>query len=75
MKKKITKDEGKAIGSIKFGKFIPAKMYKVDFTAEEKVMDTFAEYGLREIAKDKEALINYAINRLLIDMVKENKSK
>jgi len=76
MKKKIGKvDEGGVVGSIKFGKFIPAKTYKVDFTADEKVMDKLAEYGLRKITEDKDALVDYAINSLLIDMVESKKKK
>jgi len=67
--------EEKSIGLIKFGKFIPEKMYRVDFEADEKVMKTFAEYGLKKIKEDEAALINYAINVLLSDMVKNEKAK
>jgi len=63
------KDEGKTIGSIKFGKFIPEKVYRVDFEAEENVMETFAKYGLEKIKDDQEALVSYAINKLLKDMI------
>ena len=40
---KKSKTESKTVGTIKFGKFVPAKMYKADFEADENTMKVFAK--------------------------------
>lgn len=57
---------------MKFSKECPAKYVKVDVQFDDKEHKLLRDYGLKHIILDDEALINYAINKILLDTVKYN---
>ena len=54
-------------------KAIQYSEFKVDFESKEYCM--LKEYGKKEILKDDNALINYAINKILADYIQRNQVK
>ena len=71
MKKKEPKLKG--IGSMQFGKFRPVKMWDAEVEMDDFAFKSLREFGLKEIAKDDAALINYAINKALKDGIEQSK--
>jgi len=60
---------------MKFGKQKIEKVYKFDVDFEDKEYAYLKDYGLKEIQKDSEALVNYAVNKVLanaVDMEKKS---
>jgi hypothetical protein len=51
------------------------EMVELDLDVDDKAMAVLAEAGWEAIRKDKEALVNYAITKALIDLVKNEKEK
>ena len=65
-----------------FGKEVIGKVYKFKVEMDDKEEALLKEYALKNIINDDEALLNYAVNRILKEMVnkgdkneKENDSK
>lgn len=58
---------------MKFGKHKIEKVYNFDVDFEDKEYAFLQDYGLREIQKDPEALINYAVNSILAKTIKTYK--
>jgi len=58
---------------MKIGKEKKEIYYKFDVDFEKNEYETLKEYGLKEIVKDDNALINYATNKILINAVKNKK--
>ena len=48
---------------------------ELDLDVDEETVAMLAEDGLETIRNDKEALVNYAINRALKDLVENEKRK
>ena len=46
--------------------------YRYDVEFEDDEFDLLYQAGLREIIKDKDAVINYIVNKILRDYVEEN---
>ena len=55
---------------MKFGKHKIEKVYNFDVDFEDKEHSILQAYGLREIQKDPEALVNYAVNKILANAMK-----
>lgn len=58
---------------MKFGKETVEKCHKFDMDMSEKERAILACYGLKQIKNDEEALINYAVNKILINAIKKGK--
>lgn len=58
---------------MKFGKQKIEKIYNFDVDFEDNEYSILKDYGLREIQKDPEALVNYAVNKVLANAVKLGK--
>jgi len=54
---------------MKFGKETKKVYCQFEFEFEDKEFQMLREYGLKEIAKDDNALVNYAINKILANCV------
>ncbi len=48
---------------------------ELDLDVDDKAMAVLAQAGLETIRNDKEALVNYAITKALMDLVKNEKEK
>jgi hypothetical protein len=48
---------------------------ELDLDVEDEAMAILVEAGLETIRNDKEALVNYAINRALKDLIENEKKK
>ena len=48
---------------------------ELDLDVDEETVAMLAEAGLETIRNDKEALVNYAINRALKDLIENEKKK
>jgi hypothetical protein len=48
---------------------------ELDLDVDDKAMAVLAKAGWEAIRKDKEALVNYAITKALIDLVRNEKEK
>lgn len=48
---------------------------ELDLDVEDEAMAILAEAGLETIRNDKEALVNYAINKALTDLIENEKRK
>jgi len=48
---------------------------ELDLDVDDKTMAILVEAGLETIRNDKEALVNYAINRALKDLIENEKKK
>jgi ATP-dependent 26S proteasome regulatory subunit len=48
---------------------------ELDLDVDDEAMAVLAEAGWEAIRKDKEALVNYAITKALMDLVKNEKEK
>ena len=59
---------------MKFGKETKEKVCKFDVEFSDKEFSFLKEYGLKEIKNDYPALVNYALNKILIKEI-ERKSK
>ena len=57
------------------GKETKVSYCKFDVTFGEKEYDMLRDYGLKEIQKDPDSLVNYAVNKVLENHVKENKNE
>ena len=63
-------DDLSDIGHIKFGKSKPSpRMVDIDIELDKKAEEELPKLGLRLIAKDKQALINYVITKSLENLV------
>ncbi|NBO26692.1 MAG: hypothetical protein EBU96_07890 [Actinobacteria bacterium] len=63
-------DDLSNIGHIKFGKSKPSpRMVDIDIELDKKAEEELPKLGLRLIAKDKQALINYVITKALENLV------
>lgn len=62
---------------MKLGKETTEKYCKFNVEFENGEFKMLKDYGLKEIQKDDSALINYAVNKILIDSIKRrnNESK
>lgn len=56
---------------IKFGKETKKTYYHYDIEVDEEDRKKLLKYALKKIRKDENALINYAINLMLQEMVDE----
>ena len=54
---------------MKFEKERKITMYEFDLELSDKEVSKLVMYGLKNIGKDKQALINWAINKLLKDFI------
>jgi hypothetical protein len=54
---------------MKIGKEKKEIYYRFDVDFEKKEYDILREYGAKEIVKDDNALINYAVNKILVNMI------
>lgn len=48
---------------------------ELDLDIDDKAMEVLVEAGLETIRNDRDALVNYAINRALKDLVENEKKK
>ena len=58
---------------MKFGKEIEEKYHRFDVNMDKKEHAFLKNYGLEQIQNDDEALINYAVNKILAEAVKKGK--
>ena len=58
---------------MKLSKETIEKYHKFDIDLDKKEYKILRDYGLKLINSDDEALINYAVNKILGDAVKEKK--
>jgi len=59
---------------MQFGKHDIEKVYRFDVDFENKEYALLKDYGLKEIQNDSEALVNYAVNKILANAVKLEKT-
>jgi len=50
------------------------KMVEIEIDLDEKTADYLVKYALKNIKNDKPSLINYAVNKILLEMI-EKKDK
>jgi len=50
------------------------KMVEIEIDLDEKTADHLVKYALKNIKNDKPSLINYAVNKILLEMI-EKKDK
>ena len=63
---------------MKFEKERKVIMYEFDLELSDKEIDKLVAYGKKNIVNDKQALVNWACNKLLLDFIKSkehNESK
>lgn len=56
---------------MKLGKDVVEKCHRFDIGLSKKEYETLKNYGLEQVKSDDEALINYAVNKILADAVKK----
>ena len=69
------KDLPKDIGVMKILAERKKVMWELDIEAEDKVIKDLAEYGLREIKKDRKELASYGFRRALENFLESEKKK
>jgi hypothetical protein len=67
--------KNKDLGKITFGKSRKVKMVEVDITFNKKCGDNLYKQGLKELKKDREAVISYMVRVAIERMVKATKTK
>jgi len=60
---------------MKFGKESVEKFHKFDVSFDKKEHSFLRDYGLDQIKNDDEALINYAVNKILREAVKNGEKQ
>lgn len=58
---------------MKFGKETEEKFHRFDVSMDKKEHKFLRDYGLDQIKNDDEALINYAVNKILGEEIKKGK--
>jgi hypothetical protein len=61
------------LGKITFGKSRKLKMVEVDVHFDKKCGDNLYKYGLKELKKDREAVISYMVRVAIERMVRARK--
>jgi len=69
------KDLPKDIGVMKILAERKKVMWELDIEAEDKVIKDLAEYGLREIKKDRKELASYGFRRALENFIESEEKK
>jgi len=69
------KDLPKDIGTMKILAERKKIMWELDIEAEDKVIKDLAEYGLREIKKDRMELASYGFRRALENFIEAEEKK
>ena len=69
------KDLPKDIGTMKILAERKKIMWELDIEAEDKVIKDLAEYGLREIKKDRNELASYGFRRALENFIESEEKK
>ena len=69
------KDLPKDIGTMTILDERPKITWEIDIEAEDKVFDELAEYGLREIKKDRMELASYGFRRALENFIEAEEKK
>ena len=69
------KDLPKDIGTMKILAERKKIMWELDIEAEDKVIKDLAEYGLREIKKDRMELASYGFRRALENFIESEEKK
>jgi hypothetical protein len=65
--------KNKDLGNITFGKSRKVKMVEVDITFNKKCGDNLYKQGLKELKKDREAVISYMVRVAIERMVRGKK--
>jgi len=65
--------KSKDLGNITFGKSRKVKMVEVDITFNKKCGDNLYRHGLKELKKDREAVISYMVRVAIERMVRGKK--
>ena len=69
------KDLPKDIGTMTILDERPKITWEIDIQAEDKVFDELAEYGLREIKKNRDELAGYGFRRALENFIEQEGKK